>query len=95
MDIFIDDKAQEYIKLKTEDNTIQVLMTQVGSGWCVSYQPSVRMGKPVDEKTFGLFKTGEFNVYVLNGVKLSENGIKITLSKFLWMKTLNVEGLIA
>lgn len=94
MDIFIDNKAEEYIKSKTEDNSIQVFISTIKGGWCVSHQPSVKMGKPLNEKSFNLHKIGDINIYILNGVKVHDKGLKISLSKFLWTKNLNIDGLI-
>ena len=94
MDIYIDNKAEEYIKSKTRDNSIQVYITKVGGGWCASYQPSVKMGKPLNEGSFKLYKIGDINVYVLAGLKVRDKGLRISFSNFLWMKNLNVDGLI-
>lgn len=94
MDIYIDNKAEGYIKSKIEDKSIQVFIDKVGGGWCVSYQPSVKMGKPLNEKSFNLYKIGDINVYVLAGVKVRDKGLRISFSKFLWMKSLNVDGLV-
>ncbi len=32
MDIFIDEKAKDYIKRETQDNSIQVMLMKVGGG---------------------------------------------------------------
>lgn len=94
MDIYIDNKAEEYIKSKTEDMSIQVFISTIQGGWCVSHQPSVKMGKPLNEKSFNLQKIGDISVYILKGVKVHDKGLKINLSKFLWTKNLHVDGLI-
>lgn len=52
------------------------------------------MGKPLNEKSFNLHKVGDIDVYILNGVKVHDKGLRISLNKFLWMKSLHVDGLI-
>lgn len=94
MDIYIDNKAKEYIKSKTEDRSVQVFISTIQSGWCVSHQPSVKMGRPLNDKSFNLHTIGDINVYILKGIKAKDKGLKISLSNFLWMKNLNVDGLI-
>lgn len=52
------------------------------------------MGKPSNEGAFNHFKIGDINVYVANRLKVSNKGLKISLSKLLWIKSLNVDGVV-
>jgi len=51
------------------------------------------MGKPLQEDAFNLYKVGDINVYVLKWLRIRDNEIRISLSKFLWINTLNVDGI--
>jgi len=93
MIINIDKKAEEYIKSNSTDNTIQVIAERIGRGWCQTYQPSVKMGKPTYEDSFNLYKVGDINVYVLKWLRTRDEEIRITLSRFLWTKYLYVDGI--
>lgn len=93
MIINIDQKAMEYIKSNSTDNSIQVIAKRIGGGWCQTFQPSVEMGKPLQEDAFNLYKVGDINVYVLKWLRIRDNEIRISLSKFLWINTLNVDGI--
>lgn len=94
MDIYIDNRAKEYIKSKSEDNSVQVLIEKLGGGWCSAYQPSVKMGKPYNESSFNIYNVGGINVYVPQGIKARNNQLKIGLSSLLWVKSLIVDGIV-
>lgn len=95
MDIFIDEKAKDYIKRETQDNSIQVMLMKVGGGWCVAYQPSVKMGTPFNTSSFKVHEVDDINVFVPSNLRVRDNKLKISLSKFFWIKSLNVDGVIS
>lgn len=94
MDIYIDNKAKEYIRRESEDNSVQILLIKVGGGWCAAYQPSVKMGKPYNESSFNIYKIEDVNVYVSPNIRARNDQLKIGLSKLFWVKSLNVDGII-
>lgn len=93
MKILINNDAKDYIEEKTKDNSVTIVVVNTGSGWCPSFQPSVKMGKPNDENGFKMFKAGDTNVYIKGGLKSKGDKVEITMGKFLWKKYLNVNGL--
>lgn len=52
------------------------------------------MGKPDHEPSYDLYKVDDINVYLILGSKAYRNEINIYLRRFLWFKSLEVEGLI-
>ncbi len=94
MEIYITDKAQSHIKNKSQNNSIQIIVERVGGGWCISYQPSVKMGKPYNESSFTMYKVGGIDVYISPNIRARNNTLKIGLNKILWIKSLNVDGVI-
>lgn len=93
MEIKINKDAKDYIKEKTNDNSINVVIINTGSGWCPRFEPSVKMGKPRDEKRFNLLKSDDMDVYVWDELMTKGEKMEISMGKFLWKKHLNVEGL--
>lgn len=93
MDIYIDDKTKEYIRSQSQDSSVHVSMMKVGGGWCATYQPSVKVGRPYDEKNFKLYKVDDINVYLASGIIVRNDELKISLSKIFWIKSLNVDGI--
>lgn len=94
MIIDIDKKAEEYIKKKSPDNAIYITSVRTGSGWCASEQPSVKMGKPSNESSFKVYKSGDIDVYLAPRLKARNNELRVTLDKFLFLNNLNIDGLI-
>lgn len=92
MNININKQAKEYIKEKSNDKSVSIVVTSVGSGWRVFYEPAVKLGKLDREKDFKLYNVDDIKVYIASGLIEGES-VKIYLSKFLWMKSLKVEGL--
>lgn len=92
MNISVNEKAKKFINEKTQDNCINIAVARVGVGWSSSYQPLVRMGKPKNEKDFKSYKVNDINVYMAKNL-MGNHKVNITLSKFLWLKSLQVEGL--
>lgn len=93
MKVIVDNNAKDYISQKTDDNSITIVVINTGSGWCPSFQPSVRMGKPKDEKGFNLVKDENIDIYIKSGLKSKREKVEISLGKFLWKKYLNVDGI--
>ena len=94
MNIYIDDMAKDHIRNKSRDKSISIIMKKVGGGWCVSYEPSVQMGRPPNKDKFTVEKVDDIDVYILKGFKAKNNRLDIKLGKFLWIKTLNVVGIL-
>ena len=94
MNINLDKKAEDYIKDKSGNKTIQIGIKKVGGGWCQSYEPFVKMGEPFDKNSHKHHKVGEINVYIPSNIKAINNKISISHSKFLWINTLSVDGII-
>ena len=91
MDIYISDKAKEYIKKKS--NSIQIKPVQVGGGWCARYEPSVKVGRPSNESGFRIYNVGDIDVYFAQNLITRNDELKIDLSKVLWIKSLTVDGI--
>lgn len=94
MDIYIDKKAEDYIKSNSKDNSIHVYIKRVGGGWCAGMQPSVEMGEPSNVNSYEMHLIGDIKVYVLSGVRVSKKGLRIGLSRFFWIKALYADGLM-
>lgn len=94
MEVLMNNDVKDYIVKKAKDNSIRVILVNSGSGWSPNFQPSVRMGKPSEEKEFKLIKVGDINVYVKSDLKFKDNLVEISLSRFLWTKYLNVKELV-
>ncbi|MBU5310833.1 hypothetical protein KQI38_02220 [Tissierella carlieri] len=52
------------------------------------------MGKPYNESSFNMYKIEDINVYVSPSIRVRNNKLKISFSKFFWIKSLNVDGII-
>ena len=94
MNITIDKRAEDHIKQNSKDNSIQITVMKVGGGWCSSSQPLVKMGKPLDENSFVHYVSGDINVYMPGRIRARNDKLSITFNKFLWMKSINVDGII-
>ena len=94
MKINMDGKAKEYIETKSSDKSINISINRVGSGWCQSFEPSVRMGRPYNIDTFDNYKVDNIDVYIQKGIIARHNEINIGLNKFIIFKSLNVDGII-
>lgn len=94
MIIDIEKKAAEYIKKKSQDNSIYITVVKTETGWCAAEQPSVKMGKPSNESSFEVHKAGDINIYLSPRLKARNNELRITLDKFLFLANLNIDGLI-
>lgn len=91
MNINISDEARKYIKEKTDDNSVTLFINRIKTGWNVFHEPAVRLGK-TEESKFELHEVNGIKVYV--STRLKTRGIvNIKLKRFLWMKSLKVDGL--
>ncbi len=52
------------------------------------------MGKPYNESSFTMHKAGDIDVYISPNIRARNNTLKIGLNKILWIKSLNVDGVI-
>lgn len=94
MDINIDKNAATYIKEKTSDKSVHLGIQRIGGGWSSALQPFVKMGEPFDKDTYKHYLVEDIHVYIPNILKAKNNKVSISYSKFLWMKNLNVDGVI-
>lgn len=94
MNIHINKEAEDYIKEKSKSKTIEIGIRKVGSGWCISYEPFVKMGEPFEISSYNHYNVGDINVYIPEKIKARNDKISIGYSKFLWLKSLTVDGII-
>lgn len=92
MNISINEKTKDYIKKKTNDNSVNVSVIETSTGWIPFHEPTVELGKPSKEKDFDLYEVDDIKVYVLKGLR-EKGKVTITLGHYLWIKILRVEGL--
>lgn len=52
------------------------------------------MGKPSNESSFKVYKSGDIDVYLAPRLKARNNELRVTLDKFLFLNNLNIDGLI-
>lgn len=93
MNIYIDERAKEYIRKKTDHKSIVIIGAKIGAGWCAAFKPSVQMGKPSDEENFNLHRVEDINVYIPPKYKMSGDQVQVIYSKLLWMESLNISGI--
>lgn len=93
MKVLMNEKTKDFINQKTTDNTITIMLVNTGSGWVPNFQPSVKMGKPSNEKDFKLVKVGDISVYIRTDLRFKGDVAEVSLARFLWTKYLNVSGL--
>lgn len=93
MNININEQAKEYIKEKSNDGSISIVVASVGSGWNISFEPAVKLGKQDKGNNFKLYKVDDISVYIASSIKEKGN-VNIYLKKFLWVKSLKVDGLV-
>lgn len=94
MEILLDKRSIDYIKANTEDNSIHIITREVGSGWCKTSEPLVVMGRPYNEEIFKHHEVEGINVYTAPRLIARNNQCRITFTKILWHKRLNVDGII-
>ena len=94
MNIKIDKEAEDYVKDKSRDKTIHIGIKKVGSCWCQSFEPFVKMGENFNRDSYMHYNLGEINVYIPENIKAINNKISIRHSKFLWINNLSVDGII-
>ena len=93
MNVIVDSGAVEYIKSKGTNNSVTIAMETIKSGWCSTNQLSVQIGRPNHEKRFDLYEVDGINVYLQKGLYIPDDEVKISLSKFLFIKNLQVSGI--
>lgn len=92
MDIYMDEKAKEYIRDKSLDKSIYITLIRRG-GWVGVSEPSVKIGKPDRLNSYDIYIIEDISVYILKEIGTLNNNIKIKNKKFLWKQFLEVEGL--
>lgn len=93
MNIIINDKAAAFIRDKSKDNSITLLITTSGGGWCAAQVPTVQLGKPTKEEFFNMYTVDDITIYLRKNTRVINNELHIFLRKFLWIKELAVEGM--
>lgn len=93
MKIILEKDAKEYIEIKSKDNSINLSIFQVKTGWCSTNQLSVKIGNPKNIDNYTFHEVDGIRVYLQNGLIVPKEEIKISLKKALLFKTLNVEGI--
>lgn len=91
VNVIVDKDAVEYIKRKNDSVTIS--MISIKSGWCSTNQLSVQTGKPKNDRSFDFYKVDGVNIYLQKGLYIPNGEVKISLSKFLFIKSLQVSGI--
>lgn len=94
MHIIIEKEAVGYIKEKNSDNSIFISEIQVKSGWCSVNQLSVKIGRPDNIKAFYLYEVEGISVYLLRTLNIPKDEVKISLKKILFIKSLEVKGVL-
>jgi hypothetical protein len=92
MKIKITDNAIKYLEKKKEKIiTIDLFV----AGCCVEIgEPIIKLGTPPqDLHKYNVFYEGEYTIYFYKGADVREEGITITLNKFLGMESLEVKGI--
>lgn len=51
------------------------------------------MGPPNDSRKFSVYESDGIKVYMDPGIRIKKDRFTVRLNKFLWMKTLMVEGI--
>jgi len=94
MNIIINDKAADFIRKQSKDNnSVTLLITTSGGGWCAAQVPTVQLGKPTNLENFHIYKVDDITVYLRKNTKVKNNELHVFLRKFLWIKELAVEGM--
>jgi len=93
MNITINDKAADFIRKQSKDNSVTLLITTSGGGWCAAQVPTVQLGMPTKEEFFNMYTVDDITVYLRKNTKVINNELHIFLRKFLWIKELAVEGM--
>ena len=94
MHIIVEKEAAEYIREKSNDNSLLIMELRVKSGWCSVNQLSVKMGRPDNEKAFNLYEVNGIDVYLLRTLNIPKDEVKISLKKILFIKNLEVKGVV-
>ncbi|HYF82398.1 MAG TPA: CC/Se motif family (seleno)protein [Clostridia bacterium] len=94
MNIIIEKDAVEYIKKHSEDNSVILHIQSTGGNCCASVQsPAILLGKPEKAEKFDLYSVDEISVYLRKDIQAKNDGIRIFIRKFLWIKDLAVDGM--
>lgn len=93
MRLIVDPKAGEYIKKKSQDNSIRVEGQVTGRGWATYYEPSVKMGPPTDNRKFKVYESDDIKLYLAPGIIPKGDIIRLRLTRFLGIRRIIVEGI--
>lgn len=89
--IIINEKTRDYILKK--GGIITINREMAGSSWASVPMAIVRFGKPEIISSYILYEISSIKIYVINGLKLKRDYIKIELINFLGIfKNLEVYG---
>lgn len=59
------------------------------------YEPLVKMGRPYNFELFDHYEVDGIDVYISPNLVARDNQCRITFTKILWYKRLNIDGIIA
>lgn len=89
--LVISPEARDYIIENGGAVTIRMVK---GQGACCSMlSPTFELRRPSQPDDFLLISTDGIDLYLQNGLEVLPAGITIGLTKFLWIKRLDVHGL--
>ena len=92
MIINIEDKAVEYIKKKSKENSITIDLYQPDHCWVSVVEPSVKMEKPKNLNPYLNLETQGVSVYYSRIIASNNEEINILLKKYFGMKYLKAEN---
>lgn len=95
MEVIVTDKARDYIKSKSSgDPAVTVEVLKIKTGWTHTFQLSVKIGNPNDKSRFNQFENNGVAVYLMEGMRIPDDKIEITLKNYIIAKSLSVKGAI-
>lgn len=52
------------------------------------------MGPPIDNRKYNVYECDDIKVYLDGGIRIKKDKFRIRLTRFLWMKQIQVEGIV-
>jgi hypothetical protein len=92
--IRIEEELISFLKLKGK-SVITLSIVTSGGGCCGSvYKPEIKMSEPKDLTYYDFYQIGDFDLYIMKNIKVEESGLRFSLNKNVFMKSIAVEGVI-
>ena len=93
MKVILDDKAKNFLESRSVDSvTVEVKSCSSWSGTVL--RPMASLGKPYSSDNFTSFVIDGVKVFLMNGIRASNDTIEVSTAKFLFMENLIVNGII-